>query len=55
MRGHDGVLSAVPYFFNLELAKAAIEAACHFADLGGNNTRGETGICADTSKRKPRA
>src|SRR5664279_5094888 len=38
MRGHDGVLSAVPYFFNLELAKAAIEAGCHFADLGGNNT-----------------
>src|ERR1039458_2179131 len=38
MRGQDGVLSAVPYFFNLELAKAAIEAGCHFADLGGNNT-----------------
>ena len=38
MHGHDGVLSAVPYFFNLELAKAAIEAGCHFADLGGNNT-----------------
>ena len=38
MRGHDSVLSAVPYFFNLELAKAAIEAGCHFADLGGNNT-----------------
>src|ERR1039457_3523666 len=38
MRGHDGVLYAVPYFFNLELAKAAIEAGCHFADLGGNNT-----------------
>src|SRR5450756_252205 len=38
MRGHDGVLSAVPYFFNLELAKAAIETGCHFADLGGNNT-----------------
>ena len=37
MRGHDGVLSAVPYFFNLELAKAAIETKCHFADLGGNN------------------
>lgn len=37
MRGHDGVLSAVPYFLNLELAKAAIAAGCHFADLGGNN------------------
>ena len=38
MRGHDGALSAIPYFFNLGLCKAAIEAGCHFADLGGNNT-----------------
>ncbi len=38
MRGHDAALSAVPYFFNLALAKAAIAAHCHFADLGGNNT-----------------
>lgn len=37
MRGHDGVLSAVPYFFNLGLTKAAIRAGCHFVDLGGNN------------------
>ncbi len=38
MRGHDGTLSAVPYFFNLGLAEAAIDAKNHFADLGGNNT-----------------
>jgi len=38
MKGHDGALSAVPYFLNLGLAKAAIEAGCQFADLGGNNT-----------------
>jgi lysine 6-dehydrogenase len=38
MRGHDGALSAVPYRLNLGLAKAAIAARCHFADLGGNNT-----------------
>ncbi|HWR17240.1 MAG TPA: saccharopine dehydrogenase C-terminal domain-containing protein [Terriglobales bacterium] len=37
MRGHDACLSAVPYFYNLGLAKAAISAKCHFADLGGNN------------------
>src|SRR5215472_6676408 len=37
MRGHDAVLSAVPYFLNLGLARAAVEARCHFADLGGNN------------------
>ena len=38
MKGHDGALSAVPYRLNLGLAKAAIGAGCHFADLGGNNT-----------------
>jgi len=38
MKGHDGCLSAVPYFFNVGLAKAAIDSRCHFADLGGNNT-----------------
>ena len=37
MLGHDGVLSAVPYFYNLELCRAAIDSGCHFADLGGNN------------------
>ncbi len=37
MRRHDATLSAVPYFFNLGLARAAIDARCHFADLGGNN------------------
>ena len=38
MRGHDAALSAVPHFLNLGLARAALEARCHFADLGGNNT-----------------
>jgi lysine 6-dehydrogenase len=38
MHGHDAALSAVPYFLNLGLARAAVEARCHFADLGGNNT-----------------
>ena len=37
MREHDAALSAVPYFFNLGLARAALDAGCHFADLGGNN------------------
>ncbi len=38
MREHEAALSAVPYFYNLGLARAAIRAKCHFADLGGNNT-----------------
>src|SRR4051812_36749331 len=36
MKGHDVVVSCVPYFFNLGLAKAAIAAKSHFVDLGGN-------------------
>ncbi len=34
----DGVLSAVSYRFNLELARMAVQAGTHFCDLGGNNT-----------------
>jgi len=30
-------ISAVPYFFNLSLAEAAVESGVHFCDLGGNN------------------
>ncbi|HET9133283.1 MAG TPA: saccharopine dehydrogenase C-terminal domain-containing protein [Gemmatimonadales bacterium] len=36
MRQHDAVLSAIPYYFNGPMAKLAVEAGCHFADLGGN-------------------
>ena len=52
MRGHDAALSAVPYFLNLGLAKAALEARCHFADLGGNNTvvRQELGLAEKAEK-----
>ncbi|MBZ5599775.1 MAG: saccharopine dehydrogenase NADP-binding domain-containing protein [Acidobacteriia bacterium] len=53
MRGHDGCLSAVPYFLNLGLARAAVEARCHFADLGGNNTvvRQELALAKKAEKR----
>jgi lysine 6-dehydrogenase len=37
MRGHDAAISCVPYFFNFQLAKAAVEAGVNFCDLGGNN------------------
>jgi lysine 6-dehydrogenase len=36
MRSSDAVMSAIPYYFNLELTKRAVEAGVHFADLGGN-------------------
>jgi lysine 6-dehydrogenase len=53
MRGHQAALSAVPYFLNLGLAKAAVEARCHFADLGGNNTvvRQELALAKQAEKR----
>jgi lysine 6-dehydrogenase len=36
MRQVDAVLSAIPYYFNGDLAAWAVEAGVHFADLGGN-------------------
>ncbi len=36
MRDADAVMSAIPYYFNLELARLAVEAGTHFCDLGGN-------------------
>lgn len=32
----DAVMSAIPYYFNASLARLAVEAGVHFADLGGN-------------------
>jgi len=37
MDGCAAAISAVPYFFNLSLAEAAVECGAHFCDLGGNN------------------
>ena len=36
MEGHDAVMSAIPYYFNGPMAALAVQAGCHFADLGGN-------------------
>ena len=36
MRGCGAVMSALPYYFNFEIARLAIEAGAHFCDLGGN-------------------
>jgi len=36
MRGHVSVMSALPYYFNTPMATCAVEAGCHFSDLGGN-------------------
>jgi lysine 6-dehydrogenase len=36
MRDCDAVMSAIPYYFNYELARLAVKAGVHFCDLGGN-------------------
>jgi len=36
LAGVDGVVSAVPYYYNLALTHLAIQAGAHMVDLGGN-------------------
>ena len=36
LRGIDAFLSAVPYYYNLDITRAAIEAGASMCDLGGN-------------------
>jgi lysine 6-dehydrogenase len=36
MRESDAVMSAIPYYFNGDMAKLAVEAGTNFCDLGGN-------------------
>jgi lysine 6-dehydrogenase len=35
-KGQAAVMSAIPYYYNGPMARAAVEAGCHFSDLGGN-------------------
>jgi lysine 6-dehydrogenase len=51
MRGHDAVISCVPYFYNLELARAAVEAGANFCDLGGNNAVVDAELALDAEAR----
>jgi len=36
MRDCDAVMSALPYYFNYDMAVCAVDAGVHFCDLGGN-------------------
>jgi lysine 6-dehydrogenase len=36
MQGHTAVMCALPYYFNEPMTRLALEAGCHFSDLGGN-------------------
>jgi lysine 6-dehydrogenase len=36
MRGVHGCLSALPYYFNYDIARLAVQSGIHYCDLGGN-------------------
>lgn len=36
LQGQTSVMSAIPYYYNGPMARAAVGAGCHFSDLGGN-------------------
>lgn len=52
LEGMTACLSAVPYFLNLGLARAAIEAGCHFNDLGGNTSIVEQELALDREAKE---
>ncbi|UCC92316.1 MAG: saccharopine dehydrogenase NADP-binding domain-containing protein, partial [Thermoplasmata archaeon] len=52
MDGFDVAVSCVPYRFNYELTKVAIEAGTHLCDLGGNNDIVRKQLCLDARARK---
>lgn len=37
LKGLDVIISALPYKFNMELTRIAIDNGCHFLDLGGSD------------------
>lgn len=52
MEGMDGVLCALPYYFNLPATRAAIAAKVHFCDLGGNTAIVEEQLDLDDEARE---
>lgn len=53
MEGHTAAMSALPYYFNYDMARLAVEAGLHFADLGGNTeiVRQQQGLEAQASEK----
>lgn len=47
----DGVLCALPYYFNLTATRAAIAAGVHFCDLGGNTAIVEDQLAMEEQAR----
>lgn len=51
LKPYDAVISAVPYKYNVELAKAAIASGTHFTDLGGNNDAVDAELAMDAQAK----
>src|SRR2546423_12261572 len=54
MRESDAAMSAIPYYFNFELAQLAVEAGVHFFFLGGNTQIGFKEKKVDSAGKKKR-
>ena len=52
MRCHDAAISCVTYSYNLQLARAAVEARTNFCDLGGNNAIVDAELALDRDARE---
>jgi lysine 6-dehydrogenase len=52
MKAVDGVISAVPYTYNVHLTRWAVDNHCHFVDLGGNNAIVEQQFALSTRAEK---
>jgi lysine 6-dehydrogenase len=52
MKGHDAVLCALPYYFNYDVARAAVEAGIPACDLGGNTEIVARQLKLDRAARK---
>ena len=52
VQGMDVVLSAVPYYFNLPITRAAVAAGAHYCDLGGNTEVTQSQMALDAEARR---
>lgn len=52
MQGMDGVLCALPYYLNLQMARTAVDVGAHFCDLGGNTEIVEKELALDAEVRQ---
>ena len=52
LTGLDAFLSAVPYYFNLDISKAAIKAGASMCDLGGNTELVKQQLMLDKETKK---